>query len=202
MGSENIQQSKSEIWKRITDLVRNSVLKFFNNIRIRWHIFSLDSDAREPSINKLAEIGEPAVPALIKTLKNKNQLVRCGAIEALGNIADVRAVPLLIDALKDEDSTVSWTAAEALDKIKEKPIEEGNHSTALVITKELTLYIRKEYKGKRDRNSLERRGRILRNFSEFTQEIYDKINTVDKDKKFPVKHRPVKPVKKQVIRNE
>lgn len=119
MGESDIQQSAAGIWKRLADWVRNSVLKFFNNVRIRWHIFSLDSDAREPSINKLAEIGEPAVPALINTLKNKNQLVRCGAIEALGGTGNEKAVPHLMDLLKDENDEIRGTTVEALGKIED-----------------------------------------------------------------------------------
>lgn len=107
------------VWDKLTDWEKSSVLKFFYNLRISWHIFSLDSDAREPSIKKLAEIGEPAVPALINALRNKDQLVRCGAIEALGNIADSGAIPVLIDVLKDDNEYVRSNAVEALGKIED-----------------------------------------------------------------------------------
>ncbi len=71
-------------------------------------------EVRDNAAEKLVEIGEPAVPALIDALKNENNLVRGGAAEALGCICDASAVPELIETLKDEDKLVREVAAWAL----------------------------------------------------------------------------------------
>ncbi len=98
---------------------------------------------------RCVEIGAPAVEPLIAALKDKNELVRKAAAEALGKIGDPQAVEPLIDvfkeiegytgeaeiealvkigapavepliaALKAEDSRVRWGAARALGKIGE-----------------------------------------------------------------------------------
>ena len=45
-----------------------------------------DQDIQRKSSDRLAEIGEPAVPFLIKSLKHRSVSVRLGAVEALGAI--------------------------------------------------------------------------------------------------------------------
>lgn len=67
----------------------------------------------------LAEIGETAVPALSKALKDKSKNVRQNAAIALSRIGKKAkaAVPNLIEALKDSDGQVRSYAAEALAEI-------------------------------------------------------------------------------------
>ena len=62
----------------------------------------------------LAEIGEPALDALIKALEDRDENVRRVAAFGLGRTGDKRAIEPLIQALKDESSGVQFCAAEAL----------------------------------------------------------------------------------------
>jgi HEAT repeat protein len=81
-------------------------------------------EIRKIAAEVLMEIGEPAVPYLIKVLKNKdeNWYVRRVAAVALGEIGDKGAVPELMERFKDEneDMDVRVSAAKALGKIKDE----------------------------------------------------------------------------------
>ena len=59
---------------------------------------------------RLAKIGEPTVPPLIRALTDKDTGVVKLAAKALGDIGDRRAVEPLIQALKDQEvaDTVAW----------------------------------------------------------------------------------------------
>jgi len=70
------------------------------------------------AIESLRKIGEPAVEPLIKALKNKDTLIRSGAVRALGEIRDKRAIEPLTEALKYGDMFVRSAAVGALEKIK------------------------------------------------------------------------------------
>ena len=65
----------------------------------------------------LAKLGPPAVPELIRALRDSNWWVRWVAARALGDIGDARAVGPLIAALKDEDRDVRYGVAAALGKL-------------------------------------------------------------------------------------
>ncbi|RLE38497.1 hypothetical protein DRJ17_03790 [Candidatus Woesearchaeota archaeon] len=67
------------------------------------------------NIQKVVDVGEPAVEPLIKALKDENIEVRKRAATALGYIGSERAIePLIEVALKDENWGVRWEAANAL----------------------------------------------------------------------------------------
>ncbi len=68
----------------------------------------------------LVEVGVPAVPALIKALKDKDSYMRQVTARALGEIGNDAAVPALNKALKDKDDDVRQAVAEALKKLKRK----------------------------------------------------------------------------------
>jgi HEAT repeat protein len=57
----------------------------------------------EEAVKVLAEMGLPAVDALIDGLKDSDEAVKCASADALGRIGDSRAVPALIKKLKDDD---------------------------------------------------------------------------------------------------
>lgn len=101
---------------------------------------SKDGLVRQKARKALAEIGNPAVPALAQVLQDApSKNARWGAAKALGEICDPVAIPALLDALEDRDSDVSWLAAVALNKlgksawkhILQRLIERGVDSVAV-----------------------------------------------------------------------
>lgn len=76
-------------------------------------------EARE----QLAELGSPAVPALLETLDAPQQHVRWEAAKTLAAIADPSSTSKLVDALDDDDDEVRWVAGEALIAIGQDCIE-------------------------------------------------------------------------------
>jgi HEAT repeat protein len=73
------------------------------------------NDEREldAAIKKLGKIGEPAIPALMKALQDKNLLVRRSAAQVLAKIGPP-AIPDLAKALNNPDADVRSRAAYAL----------------------------------------------------------------------------------------
>ena len=146
------------------------------------------------SLGKIGDIR--AVPALICAIKGN----RHTASDALVMIAKNNPehnwkedVIVLIDTLKDTDQYMREGAALALDGITEKIADEGNYLTALEIIKERTSVVRKMYEGKKGRDSLKERKKVLGKLAELTQQIHDKMNSVDRDKKtFPIKRQEVR----------
>jgi HEAT repeat protein len=63
---------------------------------------------------ELVSIGEPAVPALLKLLKDQREGVRWEAAKALSQIGDPAAAPKLVEVLEDDNFGVRWLAAEGL----------------------------------------------------------------------------------------
>jgi hypothetical protein len=76
---------------------------------------SRDGMARQKARKSLVALGSPAVPCLLRTLRNSRvDQVRWEAAKALGALRDARAIPTLVRALEDPDPDVAWLAAEAL----------------------------------------------------------------------------------------
>jgi acetate kinase len=68
--------------------------------------------------DKMKQIGNPAVPVLIKLLEySESVLVKVNIVELLGKIADERAVPVLIELLGDENLQIRLSAEVALVRI-------------------------------------------------------------------------------------
>lgn len=77
--------------------------------------FSSDNgSARREARQSLVAIGNPAVPSLIKTLKQKNDDVRREAVRALSEIGGEEVAPALVKTLEDEEFDIRWRAAEGL----------------------------------------------------------------------------------------
>ena len=75
---------------------------------------SPDSAERHAAREQLEEVGEPAVPLLVKALRSPNENARWEAAKILGKIRDVSAAPALVRALDDEKAGVRWLASTAL----------------------------------------------------------------------------------------
>jgi HEAT repeat protein len=80
---------------------------------------STNLDARFNAINALVELGETAIPALHKALRDTHYGVRSGAASALGTIRPVSQATILAlyEALRDTHDDVRSGAASALGKI-------------------------------------------------------------------------------------
>lgn len=68
---------------------------------------------RQAARERLCEIGQPAVPALIQALGDPEDQVRWEAAKSLTQIPDPRAAEALVERLKDAFS-IRWLASEAL----------------------------------------------------------------------------------------
>lgn len=83
-----------------------------------------DADVRWKAMLALGNLGESAVPPLIKTLKHKNWRVRAKSAEVLGKIGGEDALHALINLLlgrnRDKNRHVRGKAAEALGRIGDK----------------------------------------------------------------------------------
>ncbi|MDL1888626.1 HEAT repeat domain-containing protein [Nitrospirales bacterium NOB] len=71
----------------------------------------------EDATDALVNLGEPALPGLIKALKDKEELVRKQAVIALGRIKSPEAIDPLIEMLQNKDWFIRLTAAAALEAI-------------------------------------------------------------------------------------
>lgn len=78
---------------------------------------------REGARHTLVAMGKPAIPSLIKALKNKKASVRWEAAKALEEIADPETAPMLVTALENDDFDVRWLAAEGLIKMNIKGLK-------------------------------------------------------------------------------
>jgi len=77
-----------------------------------------NSSERREARESLVGMGKPAVPELIRALKDENWQVREETARALAKIGDSRALVSLIDALKDSNEDVRKEVSYALVKIK------------------------------------------------------------------------------------
>jgi hypothetical protein len=77
-------------------------------------------EVRLASVNALAAIGRPALPALVSSLKHENELVRAESARAIGemNLDAKDAMPALVESLCDTSPAVRFESARALNRIK------------------------------------------------------------------------------------
>ncbi len=76
-----------------------------------------NEEFKDDATNALVELGEPALPRLIKALQDKDELVRKQAVLALGRIKHAEAIDPLIAMLSNNDWFIRLTAAAALETI-------------------------------------------------------------------------------------
>jgi len=104
------------------------------------------------------------------------------------------AVPVLIEYLNHDDSVMRLKSSLILCGISKKIAEKEEYVSALKIIKDSTSEVRKIKKKKARRN-------IIRKFAETTQQIHDKMNPDNKKFHKPVKHQPVRAIRKKVMTN-
>lgn len=95
--------------KDLRTLIRD--LKKYDNMEYSWE----EEEQLKKIRDKLVSIGEPAVPLLLETLKDKQDKSWQSAAHILGEIGDKRAIMSLIDAL--EEPWLGESAEKALVKI-------------------------------------------------------------------------------------
>lgn len=78
-----------------------------------------DARKRPETIQRLIDIGEPALPHLIDALGHRSRHVRDAAAFTLGRIGDKRAVMPLVGALGDGEAGVRKVAAYALGSLED-----------------------------------------------------------------------------------
>ncbi|HYE73450.1 MAG TPA: HEAT repeat domain-containing protein [Blastocatellia bacterium] len=78
-----------------------------------------DRDTIFIAMQRLKEIGEPAVEPLVKAMLNPNEtrIFRLRVIDALSYIGSAKAVDPLIQALSNSDQEICWHAVSALGQI-------------------------------------------------------------------------------------
>lgn len=81
-------------------------------------LHELEDDIRDHTAAALRQLGDSALPTLLKLLRDSNWSVRRGAAWALGAVRDPAAVSALVDALYDDDHLVSAEAATALGQLR------------------------------------------------------------------------------------
>ncbi len=99
--------------------VSKQILTVTNIESLMDMLASKEGATRQKARESLITLGKPAVPFLIRTLRNsKLDHLRWEAAKSLGSIYDTRAIPSLVKALEDSDHDVAWLAAVALRKFK------------------------------------------------------------------------------------
>lgn len=90
-------------------------------IRELIHELGTDHHRRMSAIERLAMIGEPAVPALRRTLRDSYKFKRIGALDALGYIHALEAVPDIWRCLDDPEPAVRVAALKTLGRMRHGP---------------------------------------------------------------------------------
>lgn len=95
-----------------------------SKVNINQLIAKLDTSSdrsAEKSIQKLVEIGRPAIPLLMNAVQSgENPKIRKWSLQAIGAIGDRRGAPLLIEALSDPKMTIRLHAIKGLARMKYK----------------------------------------------------------------------------------
>lgn len=99
------------VWQEGTENTDPQIVAYISQLKEK------NDTQRIEASNSLVKIGKPAVPALIKALKDKD--IRPIVTFILGRIgpAAKEAIPALSEELKDEDKNTRAKAAEALGKM-------------------------------------------------------------------------------------
>jgi phycocyanobilin lyase beta subunit len=69
------------------------------------------------AVKALVQIGSPAVPALIETMKSAPQSARIHALRALSEIRDHRAIPIMMQVMEEDSVLLHYWAKEGLDRL-------------------------------------------------------------------------------------
>jgi len=90
--------------------------------RIRESLEGADEITRQNAADLLAQLGQPAVPDLIRLAGDKNPDVKIAALHALGRVKSADALPVLIPLLSDPDPDIRRTVTESLGCIRDSSV--------------------------------------------------------------------------------
>lgn len=94
------------------------IVKWISGLRARWLASRLNyPDKEENAVSKLINLGDAAVPALIRKLRDKNPEVRRNVLWLLEDTWNAKTMPVLIELLKDADKGVRQEAVGSLEKL-------------------------------------------------------------------------------------
>lgn len=129
--SENSEQSS------VQDKVRRKTPE-------EWTLLLGDDEQHEAAKEKLIELDEEAVPALIEGLSDKSTMVRCWSAIILGKIGPKakKSIPALIKTLKDPNSSARSNSAQAIGRID--PKAESAIPALIECLKDADDYLREE----------------------------------------------------------
>jgi len=159
-----------------------------------------DTSMRHDAGEAISTIASPSsIPALVDMLKNENNNTRISAAMVLGKIGGPSESSALLEALKnDGDEYRKSVYAEALIGIAVKLSDENDYLSALRIVKETTHEAIRLYSEEGKREQIKKRRKLLKNAFKVTDRIHDKMNSVDKDKRFPVKRPEIKKARERI----
>ena len=105
-------------------VIKMNVMGAMARMRDARTIESIVPYLREPffqmyAVMALANIGDPSVPALIRSLGDKSPMMRAGAARTLRDISDGRAIEPLIKLLRESNKNVKIEAMYALGRAKD-----------------------------------------------------------------------------------
>ncbi len=105
-------------------VIKMNVMGAMARMRDARTIESIVPYLREPffqmyAVMALANIGDPSVPALIRSLGDKSPMMRAGAARTLRDISDGRAIDPLIKLLRESNKNVKIEAMYALGRAKD-----------------------------------------------------------------------------------
>jgi HEAT repeat protein len=96
-------------------------------------------------VASLAQLGSPALPAILAMLDSPNETIAADAAEALGRTRDTRAVPFLTyPAAKQPESVVTEAARRAVARLTGRPWAAQARSPRRVLIDEATRYLTHE----------------------------------------------------------
>jgi len=136
-----------------------------------------------------------AVPALMKGLEKDRTVRFSSAALVLHHVNKKewdKVAGLLDNKCLFTKRDVDFAFEKYMENILDGLLNEKDFFNALKDIKGITSVVMKAHSGRKSRSDIIKRRKILGKLAEAAQQIRDKINPLDKDKKFPVKHQPVR----------
>lgn len=186
--------------KALADIGKPAIPTLIEKLKDTDSVIRADSARALGFMSKKGHDISDAVSTLIDALNDNDEDVRLCTIETLGNVADAKVAHALVGVLGDEE-VYQWEAVLALAKIAEKISEKEDYPIVLKLVKKFAKGFMDDFKGRNSREALKERREYMEPLFSLAEGIQRKMNSVDNDKKFPVKKQDIRTVRKKVITN-